>query len=97
MSATNWARGLDPAALRRFVFKVELEPLTGAAANRAWSRFLPGPVPAGLAFPAGLTPGDFEVVARQLRYRPDASPAAILGLLEAEVRAKPERPVKVGF
>jgi hypothetical protein len=37
------------------------------------------------------------VVKRQLRYRPEAGPGEILALLEAEAKAKPERPVKVGF
>jgi hypothetical protein len=97
VAATNWSKRLDPAALRRFVFKIELEPLTGAAAERAWSHFFPGSAPARIGCVPGLTPGDFVVVARQLRYRPEASPAAILGLLEAEARAKPERPVKIGF
>ncbi len=97
IAATNWSNRLDPAALRRFVFKIELAPLPAAAAERAWTRFFPCAAPAGLDRIAGLTPGDFAVVARQLRYRADASPAAILGLLEAEARAKPEPGAKIGF
>jgi AAA+ superfamily predicted ATPase len=97
VAATNFARRLDPAALRRFVFKIELRALSGEAAARAFERFFRLPAPAGLAEVGGLTPGDFAVVKRQLRYRPDARPGDILALLAAEAKAKPERPVKIGF
>jgi AAA+ superfamily predicted ATPase len=97
VAATNFARRLDPAALRRFVFKVELRALSPRAAADAWARFFEPPVPAGLGEIGGLTPGDFAVVGRQLRYRPDAGAGEILALLEAEAKAKPERCLKVGF
>ena len=98
VAATNHPRRLDPAALRRFVFKIELGPLSPPLAARAWARFFGGVAPAGLARITGLTPGDFAVVARQLRYGAGAaSPAAILALLEAEARAKPEPSERIGF
>jgi SpoVK/Ycf46/Vps4 family AAA+-type ATPase len=97
VAATNFARRLDPAALRRFVFKIELRALPRAAAARAFERFFGKPAPAALAEVEGLTPGDFAVVRRQLRYRPDAAAGEIAALLEAEAKAKPERPLKVGF
>lgn len=97
IAATNFARRLDPAALRRFVFKIALQPLSAERAARAWSRFFGDPPPAGLAELRGLTLGDFAVVKRQLRYGEAPSPAEILALLEAEVRAKPEQSMKIGF
>ena len=97
VAATNFARRLDPAALRRFVFKVELKALSPALAERAFVRFFGGAAPAGLERVAGLTPGDFAVVARQLRGRADASAGEILALLEAEARAKPEPSQAIGF
>jgi SpoVK/Ycf46/Vps4 family AAA+-type ATPase len=97
VAATNFARRLDPAALRRFVFKIELRPLSDEAASRAFERFFGRRAPARLTQVAGLTPGDFAVVKRQLRYRDGATAGEILGLLEAEAKAKPERPVKLGF
>jgi AAA+ superfamily predicted ATPase len=96
-AATNHARRLDPAALRRFVFKIELGPLSPRLMARAWTRFFEGPAPAGLARISGLTPGDFAVVARQLRFGGAAGPADILALLEAESRAKPEPAERIGF
>ena len=66
-AATNDLRRLDPAALRRFTFKLALRPLGGEAARRAFVRFFDLAPPAGLDRLDGLTPGDFAVVARQLR------------------------------
>lgn len=97
IAATNWARRLDPAALRRFVFKIELAPLSPEAAERAWRHFFEGDAPPGLAATRGLTPGDFAVVARQLRYRPGAEPEAILAMLAAEARSRPEKACRIGF
>jgi hypothetical protein len=97
VAATNFARRLDPAALRRFVFKIELRPLSEGASARAFERFFGKPAPAGLAEVGGLTPGDFAVVRRQLRYRPEAGPGEILALLHAEAKAKPERMARMGF
>jgi transitional endoplasmic reticulum ATPase len=97
VAATNFARRLDPAALRRFVFKIGLRPLSAEAAARAWRLFFGAAPPAGLEELGGLTPGDFAVVKRQLRYRKAPRPHEILALLEAEVRAKPERASKIGF
>lgn len=98
VAATNWPWRLDPAALRRFLFKVELRPLSAARAARAWSLFFGGAAPAGLARIAGLTPGDFALVARQLRFRArHASAGDILALLEAEARARPQPAARLGF
>jgi transitional endoplasmic reticulum ATPase len=97
VAATNFARRLDPAALRRFVFKIELRALSAEGTKEAFARFFGKPAPVALAELGGLTPGDFAVVKRQLRYRPEATPGEILALLEAEAKAKPERRAKVGF
>jgi len=97
VAATNFARRLDPAALRRFVFKIELRSLSEDAASRAFERFFGQPAPARLKQVTGLTPGDFAVVRRQLRYRDRPAPGEILCLLEAEAKAKPERSGKMGF
>ena len=97
VAATNHPRRLDPAALRRFVFKLELEPLSAEAAARAFARFFGTEAPAALSELLGLTPGDFAVVKRQLRYRPESEPGEIVRLLEAEVSARPDRPSRIGF
>lgn len=97
VAATNHAGRLDPATLRRFVFKLELRPLSPARAARAFVRFFARAAPESLAAVGGLTPGDMAVVARQLRHDPAPSAAAIVERLRAEVAARPGVPQRIGF
>lgn len=96
VAATNHGGKLDPAALRRFVFKLDLGPLGPLRAARAFERFFAMPAPAALAEIAGLTPGDFAVVKRQLRFS-GGGPAWILDRLRDEVAAKPGAMGRIGF
>lgn len=96
VAATNHGGKLDPAALRRFVFKLDLGPLEPARAARAFERFFAMPAPAGLAQIAGLTPGDFAVVRRQLRFS-GGDAGWILDRLRDEVAAKPGGMGRIGF
>lgn len=95
--ATNFACRLDAAAFRRFTFKVELGPLDGDVLVQAFESFFGMPSPAGLHQVQGLTPGDFAVVKRQLRFRTGCTPAEIVDLLQHEAAAKPGMPAKLGF
>jgi AAA+ superfamily predicted ATPase len=97
VAATNHAWKLDPATLRRFVFKLDLQPLGPARAAQAFERFFGEPAPAGLAALRGLTPGDFAVVKRQLRHAPANCGGRILARLERELAAKPEQQGRIGF
>ena len=97
IAATNHAGRLDPAALRRFVFKLALKPLGPARAAQAFERFFGLAAPIGLEELANLTPGDFAVVARQLRHAPAAGAADLLDRLRAEADAKPEAAARIGF
>ncbi len=94
VAATNHAGRLDPATLRRFVFKLALRPLGRERSARAFARFFGMDAPAGLD---GLTPGDFAVVARQLRHRPAQGAADIVARLRAEAAARPEAASPIGF
>ena len=104
---TNLMEKLDPATLRRFAFKVRLDPLTS---EQRWSMFhrevvrLGGdPVSAhhweervrGLGT---LTPGDFAVAARQFELL-DLSPTpdSLYRTLLKECAAKGETARKIGF
>ena len=97
IAATNFAGRLDPAAFRRFVFKLELQPLSGEALDRAFRLFFRADPPAALHRIGGLTPGDFAVVRRQLRFRGGCSPAQIVELLRMEADAKPASASVIGF
>ena len=98
IAATNFAARLDPAALRRFVFKLELKPLSGTRAGAAFERFFGVPAPAGLGRVQGITPGDLAVVRRQCRFAAGApDPAAIVAMIEREVKFRPETGGRMGF
>ena len=97
IAATNFARRLDPAVFRRFLFKVELRPLSGAKLELAFERFFECPAPVVLHEINGLTPGDFAVVKRQLRYQPACSGWEIVDLLRREAETKPEASGRIGF
>lgn len=97
VAATNHGGKLDPAALRRFAFKVRLLPLPPAKAAAAFARFFGISPPPALAEVHGLTPGDMAVVARQLRFNPTGSAAEIVARLHAEVAAKPDAARPIGF
>ncbi|WP_294211953.1 AAA family ATPase [uncultured Sphingomonas sp.] len=97
VAATNHEAGLDPATLRRFVFKLRLKPLGAERAAAAFLRFFREPAPACLRAVEGLTPGDFAVVARQLRFWPAADAADLVTRLRAEVAARPGMSVRLGF
>jgi AAA+ superfamily predicted ATPase len=96
-AATNDQARLDPAALRRFTFKLALQPLSAASAARAFERFFSCAAPSGLARLRTLTPGDFAVVARQLKVTGPLPAGELLARLEAEVAVKPGGMATIGF
>jgi transitional endoplasmic reticulum ATPase len=98
IAATNHGAKLDPAAMRRFVFKLDLKPLSADKAAAAYMQFFGETAPVALKGLNGLTPGDLAVVKRQLRYLP-ARPASsdIVARLMAELAAKPDGGGRIGF
>ena len=95
---TNFGDRLDPATLRRFVFKVTLDYLAPGQAEAAFRIHFDLPPPPSLATLAVLTPGDFAVVrnkAEILGVLQD--PEALADMLHAECAAKPDRPRAIGF
>ncbi|HVJ00143.1 MAG TPA: ATP-binding protein [Sphingomonas sp.] len=97
IAATNHPDKLDPATLRRFVFKLRLRPLGRARAALAFQRFFGSEAPKALDGLTNLTPGDFAIVARQLRHMPAGSAQDIVERLEFESAAKPESGTLIGF
>ena len=96
VAATNHPDKLDPATLRRFVFKLELLPLGPQKLAAAFERFFHVPPPPGLAEIRSLTPGDFAVVARQLRHAPARGAEEIVDRLQLEAAVKPKGG-RIGF
>ncbi len=97
VAATNHPGQLDPATLRRFVFKLDLRPLGPDGLRKAFQRFFGMTAPAGLMALRNLTPGDFAVVARQLRHAPARDAEGVLERLRDESKVKPDTGVKIGF
>ena len=95
---TNFAEHLDPATLRRFVFKVTLDYLTPAQAEAAFRGYFALTPPVELAALTALTPGDFEVVWRKAEILGRLQESeAFAAMLRAECDVKPDRPRAIGF
>ena len=95
---TNHGANLDPATLRRFIFKVRLDYMKPASAAAAFRLFFDSEPPVGLDSLTLLTPGDFAVVRRKAEALGQCGdPAALLALLRVECRAKSGRRKRIGF
>ena len=95
---TNLVEHLDPATLRRFVFKIALDYLTPAQAVAAFHRYFALTPPAQVASLATLTPGDFAVVRRKAEVLGQLTDAeALAAMLRAECDAKREGMRGIGF
>lgn len=97
LAATNNLSRLDPAMLRRFDYKIGLQPLQGSSLAHAFRKFFELEPPARLFDITNLTPGDFTVVKRQLRHRQKVNQTEILGSLARESELKPEAGLRMGF
>ena len=94
----NFAERLDPATLRRFVFKVTLDYLAPGQAETAFRSHFDLPPPPSLATLAALTPGDFAVVRNKAEILGvPQDPEALAEMLHAECAARPDRPRAIGF
>ena len=95
---TNFGEHLDPATLRRFVFKIRLDYLTPAQTDAAFRSYFALTPPAELAALTALTPGDFAVVRRKAEILDLLrEPEALGTMLRDECESKPNRPRAIGF
>ena len=95
---TNFGEHLDPATLRRFVFKVTLDYLSPDQAKAAFRGYFGLEVPACLRGLAALTPGDFATVRRKAEILDLlGEPEALARMLREECEAKPGHPQVMGF
>jgi len=96
---TNLVERIDPAAARRFDFKIRLGLLDGSRSTAAFRSFFGLDAPASLSGLDGLTLGDMAAVKRRLRFSPDdaGNGEAIVAMLADELKYKPARPLAIGF
>jgi SpoVK/Ycf46/Vps4 family AAA+-type ATPase len=85
---TNLMDSLDPATLRRFVFKVKFLPMTVAQARAAFARSFGVEAPRGLDSLDNLAPGDFAVVARKAKVLGERDASRLADMLADEMAAK---------
>lgn len=96
---TNHLDCIDPAALRRFTFKVKFDFMKPQQIACAYRQFFAAEPPARLQSLQHLTPGDFAVIAKKRRLMAGMSGAEpdLVRLLEQEIEAKNLRSMKMGF
>lgn len=105
IASTNLMTGLDQAALRRFDLKVKFDFLRTEQAWELLRRYCtqlaleapPQEIHGRLGRLSSLTPGDFAAVMRQHRFRPIASPLAMVVALEGECTVKGVKRASMGF
>jgi SpoVK/Ycf46/Vps4 family AAA+-type ATPase len=95
---TNLMDSLDPATLRRFLFKVRFLPMTAAQAREAFRRAFGVEAPREVGELSPLTPADFAVAARKAKVLGVRDVVGCVTLLTEEVAAKPgARLGRIGF
>ncbi|MDR0379283.1 MAG: AAA family ATPase [Candidatus Accumulibacter sp.] len=103
IASTNLMDGLDPAALRRFDYKVRLDYLRSAQAAAMLEKYCAS---WGIVLGAeeterlkslSLTPGDYAVVARRHRFAPYRDAGAVVEDLRAEAALRQPVGRRMGF
>jgi transitional endoplasmic reticulum ATPase len=94
---TNLMDAVDPAAMRRFTFKLRFDYLDAERVDQAFRLFFDCPWPADLARPDMLTPGDFAVVQKRASIESMDEPQQLARMLIDECRYKPDRQRRIGF
>ena len=95
---TNLMASLDPATLRRFLFKVKFLAMTPGQIAEAFRRAFGEEPPRSVTTLDPLTPGDIAVVERKAKVLGLADTAQIAAWLADEVAAKPAaRTGTIGF
>ena len=94
---TNLLEAVDPAAMRRFTFKLKFDYLDAERVDTAFRHFFDCPWPADVARPDLLTPGDFAVVKKRASIESINDPEQLARMLIDECRHKPDRQRQIGF
>ncbi|PCI43730.1 MAG: hypothetical protein COB49_11810 [Alphaproteobacteria bacterium] len=97
-ATTNLVDRVDPAAQRRFVYKVKFDYLDAQRAHLAFQSFFDMDAPSGIENLNMLTPSDFALVKRKADLLGHAGdPVQLFKMLKTEVEHKPGRSQRIGF
>jgi len=95
---TNAPDLLDPAAARRFLFKIRFLPMSRAQIAAAFRVSFGAEAPEWILQLQALTPGDFAVVVRKSEMLGERDPERVARWLEEEMAAKPgSGKTRIGF
>jgi SpoVK/Ycf46/Vps4 family AAA+-type ATPase len=94
---TNLMDDIDPAAMRRFTFKMKFDYMTPAQAARLFERYYSVKAPARIERNHMLTPGDIACVLKQVKILGIKDAEAIYKMIESEVALKPDYRKDIGF
>jgi transitional endoplasmic reticulum ATPase len=97
VATTNFMERLDPACLRRFTFKIHLEPMTPFQVRLAFRLFFGRDLTGACSDLADLTAGDFRVVRSKADILGIEDPAELIAMLVSESEAKPGRTRQIGY
>lgn len=95
---TNRHDALDPASMRRFLFKVQFMPMSWPELQAAFRKYFHAECPSGLRRVDCLTPGDFALVSRRMALMGTSDPEVVAAELMNEASMKPgEQQRPMGF
>jgi SpoVK/Ycf46/Vps4 family AAA+-type ATPase len=94
---TNLLDAVDPAAMRRFTFKLRFEYLDDVRVQAAFRCFFEADWPGSVPPPDRLAPGDFAVVRQRARIEGIDDRVRLAEMLVEECRHKPGRSRGIGF
>jgi transitional endoplasmic reticulum ATPase len=97
VATTNFMERLDPACLRRFTFKIHLEPMTPLQVRLAFRLFFGLDLTGTCGDLTDLTAGDFRVVRSKADILGIEDPAELMAMLVSESEAKPGRTRQIGY
>ena len=94
---TNLKDDLDPAAMRRFTFKLKFDYITPDQAVKLFKGFFGYDAPQDIRRLDMLTPGDYANVKRQVDALEISDVSEIFRLIQEEVKQKPGGRGRLGF
>ncbi len=97
VATTNFVERLDPACLRRFTFKIHLEPMTPLQVRLAFRLFFGRDLTGACGDLTDLTAGDFRVVQSKADILGIEDPSELMAMLVSESEAKPGRTRQIGY